>query len=200
MTRRTVLAWATAITLVAVTVVTVAVVARDDRAPVEESVDVGFARDMAVHHAQGVEIAELIRGRTDDHRIAALAADIALRQQAQIGRMQGWLALWGHDQTAVGPRMAWMGRPRDGLMPGMATRAELNALADAEGDDAERRFLELMIGHHVAGVEMAQVAAAEAQVTDVRRLAAAMAAGQRAEIDAMRQLLVEGRPPEAASA
>ena len=93
--------------------------------------------------------------------------------------------------------MGWMGHSIDGLMPGMATRAELNALADAEGDDAERRFLELMIDHHVAGVEMAEVAAAESQVADVRRLADAMASGQQAEIDAMRQLLDDRPPPEA---
>ena len=173
--------------------ITTAVTARNLAPPGDDSVDVGFARDMSAHHAQAVEMAELIRGRTEDARIAAMASDIALTQQAQLGRMQGWLALWDQPQTVVGPRMAWMGHPVDGPMPGMATRAELTTLAESEGEDAERLFLELMIDHHLAGIDMANMAAAEAAVPDVRRLAEAMAAGQEAEVDALRALLSERR-------
>lgn len=202
MTPRLVLVCITVITLMALTaVITAAVATRSDvTVPEEDSVDVGFARDMATHHAQGVQIAELIRGRTQDHRIAALAADIALTQQAQLGRMQGWLGLWGYAQTTVGPRMAWMGHPVEGRMPGMATREQLDAFIEADGDEAERQFLELMIDHHAAGVDMAAAAAAEATVADVRGLAAAMASGQQAEIDAMQQLLDARRPSEASAA
>lgn len=172
---------------------TVTVTTRILAPPGEDSVEVGFARDMIVHHAQAVEMAELIRGRTEDARIAAMASDIALTQQAQLGRMQGWLALWNRTQTVVGPRMAWMGHPADRPMPGMATRAELTTLAESEGRDAERLFLELMIDHHLAGIDMAQMAAAKTEVPDVRRLAEAMASGQEAEVEALRALLSERR-------
>lgn len=167
--------------------------------PPEDSVAVGFARDMIRHHAQGVEMAELIRGRTSDPELAALAADIALTQQAQIGRMQGWLALWGWPVASVGPRMAWMGQQVEGSMPGLASRDQLRSLVEADGVAAERRFLELMIDHRLAGAEMAAVAASEAEVAEVRRLADAIASGQRAEVEVMRRLLAERMSPESAT-
>ena len=193
MSRRAAIATAAAITLVAITATVTAAFIRATTAerPDADSIEVGFAQDMMVHHAQAVEMAELIRGRTTDGRIVALAADIALTQQAQIGRMQGWLALWDQPQTSVGPRMAWMGHPVDGMMPGMATREELVALAEADAAEAQRQFLRLMIDHHLAGVEMAEAAAARAEVADVRWLAETMVDGQEAEIEAMRKLLNE---------
>ncbi|HMN29918.1 MAG TPA: DUF305 domain-containing protein, partial [Caldilineaceae bacterium] len=64
-------------------------------APAEGSAEVGFARDMAMHHAQAVNLAMLLRDRSDDEEMRQLALDILLTQQAQIGMMQGWLAVWG---------------------------------------------------------------------------------------------------------
>ena len=65
------------------------------RPPGEGSAEAGFARDMTVHHAQAVEMAEIVRDRTESEQIRTLATDIALTQQAQIGRMGGWLDVWG---------------------------------------------------------------------------------------------------------
>lgn len=158
------------------------------------SVDVGFAQDMSVHHAQAVTMAGLVLDRSDDDTIRTLASDIMLTQQAQIGQMHGWLDLWDQPKTTVGPRMAWMSKDgigMEGRMPGMATPQELDHLRGVDGVDAEWLFLELMIDHHSAGVTMAAAAAAEASSSDVRRLAEAMVAGQQAEIDLMVELLRE---------
>ena len=62
--------------------------------PGKDSPDVGFARDMMTHHAQAVDMATLLRDRTNDPEMWQLALDILLTQQAQIGQMQGWLTLW----------------------------------------------------------------------------------------------------------
>jgi uncharacterized protein (DUF305 family) len=171
-------------------IATVAVlVDRQLRLPGEESAEAGFARDMAVHHAQAVEMAELIRTRTDNPEVRTLAVDISLGQQAQIGRMHGWLDVWGLPVTGRTPAMTWMGMPTEELMPGMATRAQLNELAGLSGAQADARFLRLMIPHHQAGVVMAQAAVNRAGRSEVRRLAEAMVAAQQSEIAAMRDLL-----------
>src|SRR3712207_5353493 len=60
-------------------------------APSDSSPEAGFARDMMVHHAQAVEMAEILRDKSESEEMRTLAADIALTQQAQIGQMQGWL-------------------------------------------------------------------------------------------------------------
>ena len=63
-------------------------------------------------------------------------------------------------------------------MPGMATAAQLDELRAATGVEAERIFLRLMIAHHEGGVAMANAAVADARTTEVRTLAAAIAAAQ----------------------
>ncbi len=167
--------------------------------PAADSVDVGFARDMSVHHEQAVQMAALAYDRSDDPAVRLLAFDILTTQQGQIGIMSGWLDAWGVPWTTTGPRMAWMGMPTEGLMPGMATAAQLDALRNADGAAADVLFLQLMIPHHVGGVDMATEAAAQAERASVRQLAAAMAEAQTSEIAYMNELLVaKGAAPVAA--
>lgn len=164
---------------------------RAAQVPDPDSADVGFARDMSEHHRQAVEMSKLLYDRTDDELMRTLAYDIMTTQQAQIGIMGGWLDAWGYPWSGTGPRMAWMGMPVTGLMPGMATREELNRLADAQGIEADALFMQLMIPHHQSGVMMAEAAVERAQTDAVRDLAQSMVEGQRVEIDYMQQLLQE---------
>ena len=159
--------------------------------PGPDSADVGFARDMSEHHRQAVEMSALLYDRTEDDMMRILAYDILTTQQAQIGIMGGWLDAWGQRWSSSGPRMEWMGMSVEGLMPGMATREEINQLAAAQGVEADAIFMQLMIPHHRAGVEMASAAAEQAQTEIVRNLAAGMAAAQQIEIDYMQELLQE---------
>ena len=78
------------------------------------------ARDMSVHHAQAVEMAEIVRDKTQSEEVRLMAADMALTQQGQIGRMQGWLDTWNLPATGAEPALTWMGHPTEGRMPGMA--------------------------------------------------------------------------------
>ena len=96
--------------------------------PGNDSAEAGFARDMIVHHAQAVQMAEIIRDKTKSDSTRLLVSDISLTQQGQIGIMQGWLQAWGLPITGEESAMAWMGHPTDGLMPGMATPDELDRL------------------------------------------------------------------------
>src|SRR5215213_11235045 len=73
------------------------------RLPGEGSAEAGFAHDMIVHHAQAVQMAEIVRDRTQSDDMRLLASDISLTQQAQIGIMQGWLAVWGLHITGSEP-------------------------------------------------------------------------------------------------
>ncbi|ALV33068.1 hypothetical protein AS200_14145 [Streptomyces sp. CdTB01] len=45
----------------------------EDTSEVPTASDVGFARDMAVHHQQAVEMSFIIRDRTDDEDVRRLA-------------------------------------------------------------------------------------------------------------------------------
>jgi uncharacterized protein (DUF305 family) len=171
-------------------------VLRSLQTPDADSVDVGFARDMSEHHRQAVEMSRLLYDRTDDEVMRSLAYDIMITQQGQIGIMSGYLNAWGQPITDLGPRMTWMGMSVEGLMPGMATRQQMNTLAAADGVEAEIIFLQLMIPHHISGVDMAQAAADDAQTEMVRNLARGMAEAQDSEIRYMQELLEErGQEP-----
>lgn len=157
-------------------------------APSDNSVEAGFARDMATHHSQAVDMAEMIRDRTTDPEIRLLATDVALTQQAQIGRFQGWLDAWGLLPTGSAPAMAWMGAA-GGAMPGLAMTDEISALRQMPGAEADNAFLGLMIRHHQGGVAMAEALLARGAREEVARQARGIIASQRAEIDTMREML-----------
>lgn len=193
---------------IAIVLIAVAVIAgiagyfiSEMQTPGAASADVGFARDMSEHHRQAVEMSRLLYDRTDDEILRTVAYDIMITQQGQIGIMTGYLSAWGHPIADLGPRMEWMGMSVEGLMPGMATREQMDALAAADGREAEILFLQLMIPHHVSGVEMAEAAAQQAETGILRNLAQSMADAQQSEIDYMQQLLVErGEDPVAIDA
>jgi len=172
--------------------------ARQAGGPGTDSAEAGFARDMITHHAQAVEMALLLRERSQDEELRQIALDILLTQQAQIGQMQGWLSAWsdplgkrGYPLANAGPAMAWMGMPTSGLMPGMAAPEQMNQLRELEGGEADILFLQLMITHHQSGVEMAQAALERVGRPEVRALAQAMVNAQTYEIEVMQGMLEE---------
>jgi uncharacterized protein (DUF305 family) len=165
--------------------------------PGEDSPEAGFARDMAIHHAQGVRMAETARMRTEDPAIRVLATDVVLSQQAEIGQMRGWLEVWGLSAGESEP-MAWMGHSQGtGPMPGMASPEDLARLQQASSEEADEQFLRLMIPHHQAAVEMAEAVLERSDRPEVVRFAQKTALEQQGEIRGMQALLQrKGLSPE----
>ncbi|HET8524985.1 MAG TPA: DUF305 domain-containing protein [Thermomicrobiales bacterium] len=159
------------------------------RTPGTNSAEAGFARDMSVHHAQAVEMAMIARDRTDDDQLRVVATDILLTQQNQIGRMEGWLTVWDLPMTGGNGQMSWMGHHVDGLMPGMATQEQVNELQTMPVDKMNIQFLDLMIVHHQAGVEMAQAILDRSDEPVVRDLAQSIIKTQANEIALMEEML-----------
>ncbi|MEU4241913.1 DUF305 domain-containing protein [Actinoplanes sp. NPDC026619] len=163
------------------------------RTPGDDSVEAGFLRDMAVHHAQAVEMSMIAHQKSDDAQIVYLANDIALTQHGQIGYMQAWLRDWHLDLTSTRQPMSWMpdsqGSVVNGLMPGMATPAQLAALRQATGKDLDVQYLTLMRAHHLGGIHMAQEAEKLSHNDDVTWLAGTMVASQQSEITLIDDLL-----------
>ncbi len=165
-------------------------------APNDASPEAGFARDMAAHHAQAVNMATLLRDNTDDPQMRLITLDMMLTQQAQIGQMQGWLNIWQLPLARTTPAMDWMGMPTTDLMPGMATPGDINRLRGLKGKDADGLFLSLMIPHHRGGVVMAQGVLNRSQRPEVRAMAQAIVKAQEGEIALMQALLAQkGFPP-----
>ncbi|MEV7325034.1 DUF305 domain-containing protein [Streptomyces sp. NPDC093970] len=187
--------------VVAVGAITYAVAGEDGHGggtvPAAGSADAGFARDMAVHHQQAVEMSYIVRDRTKDADVRRLAYDIAQTQANQRGMLLGWLDLWGLPKVSADPPMTWMGMGdmasgKDGsLMPGMATNTELKKLGTLNGRQAEVFYLQLMTDHHKGGIHMAEGCVAKCTVGVEKSLAQGMVDAQQSELTAMAQMLKE---------
>ncbi|MFJ7246197.1 DUF305 domain-containing protein [Kitasatospora sp. NPDC098652] len=163
--------------------------------PADDSPEAGFARDMATHHQQAVDLSFIVRDRTSDEPTRTLAFDIINTQANQRGMMMGWIDQWGLSQHSPAKPMAWMGhdyQAHDGsLMPGMATNTQLAKLRSLSGRDAEVYYLQLMIEHHKGGVEMAQGYVDMAKNDVEKRLAQSMVVAQTSEVELMTGMLKE---------
>jgi uncharacterized protein (DUF305 family) len=156
---------------------------------IDNPVDVGFAQDMKIHHAQAVEMSAIVHARTADPGVSYLALDILTTQQGQIGIMTGWLDLWRQTQTSTRPVMSWMGH--SGQMAGMATDDEIAALKTLPDEQMEEQFLRLMIRHHAGALPMAAYVVEHGSSPELVGLARGMEQGQAAEIDLMQSMLME---------
>jgi uncharacterized protein (DUF305 family) len=164
------------------------------RAPGDDSIDAGFARDMSVHHAQAVEMGMFAYrlGTTDD--IRNLGYDIAASQQWQIGQMQTWLVEWHLSPTSSNRAMSWMPSGMntlqpDGRMPGMASADDLKRLKSATGKDFDTLWCQLMLRHHLGGIHMAEVAADKAESSEVRDAAEKTKVSQSYDISVLTEKL-----------
>jgi uncharacterized protein (DUF305 family) len=163
------------------------------RTPGDASAEAGFARDMSTHHAQAVQMAMVAYQRATTPEVRQIAYDIATTQENQIGIMHTWLDHWGDSINSTNVPMSWMpdgsAALDNGLMPGMATPAQLNQLQAATGRNVDVLFCQLMLRHHLGGLHMVEGILASTHNGEVRDLAIAMKNGQSGEVTRLRELL-----------
>jgi len=110
--------------------------------------DVSFMQDMIVHHRQAVEMSVLAMDRTNNKDILDIASRIKASQDDEIAFMQNWLKDRNESLKSKHASHAHH------AMMGMASKQQMNALANAKGTQYDRQFLTLMIRHHKGAVHM----------------------------------------------
>jgi uncharacterized protein (DUF305 family) len=113
--------------------------------------DATFMRDMIHHHDQAVQMAELVKDRTNLPELVAVAGRINASQADEIAFMQNWLRERGE---SVPDASMHRGMDMKGTMVGMASPADMARLASLKGADFDRLFLTLMIAHHDGALKM----------------------------------------------
>ena len=163
--------------------------------PGTDSIEAGFARDMAEHHAQAVEMGMIAYQKAATPEVRSLGGDIAITQQGQIGVMNTWLKEWGLNPNSDKPPMSWMPDGQrtlnSNLMPGMATRDEINKLKAATGKNVDILFCQYMLRHHLGGLHMIEGVLSENPSSEVRDLAETMKRNQSGEIPVLENLLTD---------
>lgn len=160
--------------------------------------DVEFMQGMIHHHAQAVEMVDLIESRTKNKDIRLLGTRIRQSQADEIAFMSRWLDLRGETvaySNAAKPSEHTHGKAdttRQMLMPGMLTPEQMSALRQAKGADFDRLFLEGMIQHHRGALVMVKElfdTAGAGQDAELFNFASDVDSGQRAEIKTMETIL-----------
>ena len=164
--------------------------------------DIAFAQMMVPHHAQALEMAAFAPEAGGSEAVRTFAERIAAAQKPEIVLMASWLTKRGQDAPTaeqiekgeLGP-LSMDAHDHHGShasmadMPGMASKEDLERLAQAKGEAFDKLFLELMIMHHQGAMEMVDEVLAQGSDLELNELAAGIGADQSAETDRMRQML-----------
>ena len=144
--------------------------------------DIMFNQMMIPHHAQAVEMSDLMLAKQDiPADVTALATKIKDAQAPEIETMTGWLQEW---------KVPTMMSDHSGHgMGGMVDASGMEQLKDAQGTEAVRLFLEHMIGHHEGAIDMAQQEIGAGKHPGTIQLARDIVTSQEAEIAQMKEML-----------
>jgi uncharacterized protein (DUF305 family) len=123
--------------------------------------DVAFMQGMIHHHAQAVEMVDLLRTHGQSKALQAFGERIAISQTDEIKFMRQWLQDRGQS-TMIMDHSNMQGMKMDQLdsmsgmppMPGMLTAEQMKALAAAKGAGFDHLFLTGMIQHHTGALTM----------------------------------------------
>jgi uncharacterized protein (DUF305 family) len=187
--------------------------ATQDQGGDHNDADVRFARMMIPHHAQAVEMSEILLAKDGiDERVRGLAEQIKAAQAPEIEQLTTWLNAWGagampmHSESMpMNPGSMPMNpgsMPMDpgsmpgtdmpmpgGQMDGMMSAQDMQALSEAQGTEAARLFLTQMTVHHEGAITMAQQELDTGRNPDAVALAQSIIDTQQREITTMQELL-----------
>jgi uncharacterized protein (DUF305 family) len=171
--------------------------------------NVEFMQGMIMHHAQAVEMTDMIAASTANKDIRLLGERISKSQSDEMEFMKRWLEIRGESaamHSALPNAHAHAdpghehGTPEDvseskqHLMPGMLTPKQMETLRRSKGREFDRLFLTGMIQHHNGALVMVKDlfdTAGAGQDAELFNFASDVDSGQRAEIRSMQTLLGE---------
>lgn len=140
--------------------------------------DEEYARMMAVHHSQAVELSLYMVSNGVDSDLRVIATDALLTQQNQVGRFQQFLDERGA-RRVLAPGL---------VMDGMLAREDIESFKNLLGLELDLRYIDLMITHHKGGVAMSKSSLALGLSGEMERLAKSVINSQLSEIDVLLQV------------
>lgn len=149
--------------------------------PKVNDADIAFAQNMSEHHNQAIEMSFVVLANSQNTNLRGLAYDIINTQATQRGMMLGWLMDWEESLNSDidNAQMKDMG---------MATDEEMESLYELDASDLDALFIDLMVRHHMGGIEMAESYVQEGKNQLLINLAETMILGQKGEIEYLNSL------------
>ena len=159
---------------------------------VYSDLDASFATDMIQHHAQALALVDTTRGRDLSPELGQLADGILAGHTAEIEQLTSWLQDWQVPRPAtVRDHASEHGAHSDAgsHLPGMVSETALTELTALTDQEFQQRWLELMIEHHKAAIELVQDEQEAGRFAPAVELADRVETGQRAQLRTMEDLL-----------
>jgi uncharacterized protein (DUF305 family) len=153
--------------------------------------DVTFLTDMYPHHAQALEMATMVDGRSTNQAVIDLATQIKGAQQPEMDTMTGLLTSFGKPTPSTNSSMGGMDMSGTSGMSGMMSSDDMTRLGTLSGAAFDKTWLTMMTEHHSGAVDMANVELSDGSNTDAKTLATAIITAQNAEIATMKGLLAQ---------
>ena len=155
-------------------------------------IDAHFIEQMIPHHEDAITMSEIALEKETRPEVKELAENIISAQDKEINDMKEWYKDWFGRDIPTGEQVM----QHHGMMSGgsmhmgvMGTDADIETLKNAE--DFDREFLIQMIPHHQMAVMMASMLKNSTQRAEMKTLADNIINSQTAEIDQMREWLLE---------
>jgi len=155
---------------------------------------VKFMQGMIMHHGQAVEMTELLKTRSHNPEVLELGKKIDISQTDEMGFMKRWLQDRGKPISEMEDMPGMDMSSMMPMMPGMLTKAQMDALRKANGPEFDHLFLTGMMQHHSGALVMVKElfatpgAAQDAWLFD---FTSDVDNTQQAEIDIMRHMLAK---------
>jgi uncharacterized protein (DUF305 family) len=145
--------------------------------------DVEFATAMVAHHAQAIEMVQLVLRRTRHAKARAFAKRIEAAQTPEIVKLYGWLQGWDQQTPSTAMPMA-----SETPMERMMTAADIEKLKSASKSEVEIIFLTQMSEHHEGAVGLAEAELASGINPQAKTFAQSIKKSQTAEISKLNAL------------
>lgn len=160
------------------------------------AIDVTFASHMVVHHAQAIQMVNLLRDHGASAELTTLGERLLANQVEQSNTLVTWLTDWGEpipatpidhvnadDHHGNGGGLTF----DDSEMPGLLSSDQVAGLANLRGPDFDRAWSQLMLEQQDGAVTMAMDAQNAGEFGPAKDLAKEMAEDHRQTIEELRR-------------
>jgi uncharacterized protein (DUF305 family) len=163
--------------------------------------DAAFAVNLVSHHAQGIEMANILLAKSYiDPKVVSVASRIESEQAPQIERLRSWLTGWHRpvpapDGSPTGGTGSPVGRVPPSL-PGMMSADDMAALRRLDGVEGAQLFLAMIVNHELGAIQLAAEELIHGRNGEAKKLAQTIIDRKQARVRAA-NVLLDGRmhPP-----
>lgn len=149
--------------------------------PTGAAFDQAFIDAMVPHHEGAIEMATAAKeAGLSQPELVKVADDILATQQLEINTMKDWRADWFGSSTIDPKGAAALGLSESQ----MGMQHDADALTTS--GDIDTDFAQMMITHHQGAIEMAKLAADNAEHDEIKDLAEEIISAQERELEVMR--------------